>query len=51
MKEIFKSWMDVEMIIENCPIINNYSYGVYLQIPGSNYGVHERQGALSRRAW
>ena len=30
MKELFKSWKDIEIIMENCP--NNFSYGTYLQV-------------------
>ena len=42
MKEIFKSWMDVEMILGNCPItiptVHSYKYYSDYGVPGRNQG-------------
>ena len=43
-KFIFRSWKDVEMIIENCPITiaHNYSYGIHLQVAIMVYKLRRR---------
>ena len=43
MKEILKSWMDVEMIMENYPITTKYSYGIYLRVAITVYQVQIKE--------